>query len=49
MCTFKGTKLGPNEPRKAASDWKYTSTPQYVFIEWSLIKHSIPLHGVMLS
>jgi hypothetical protein len=29
--------------------WSYTSTPQYVFIAWWLMKQWIRFHGVVLS
>jgi len=29
--------------------WKYTSTPQYVFMAWCLIKQWLRLHGAVLS
>jgi hypothetical protein len=49
--SFPGSKvagaLGCSAEVKNA--WSYTSTPQYVFMTWYLIKQWIHLHGVVLS
>jgi len=34
---------------RSKNAWSYTSTPQYVFIVWCLIKQEICLHGMVLS
>jgi hypothetical protein len=34
---------------KVKNAWRYTSTSPYVSMIWCLFKHSICLHGVVLS
>jgi hypothetical protein len=32
----------PPTSAKVKNAWSYTSTPQYVFMAWHLVKHSLP-------
>jgi hypothetical protein len=36
----------PPSSAEVENAWSYTSTPQYVFKAWCLIKHRIRLHGM---
>jgi hypothetical protein len=39
----------PPSTAEVNNTWIYTSNPPYIFVMWSLIKHMIYLHGVVLS
>jgi len=41
--------LSPPSYAEVKNEWSYTSTPQYVFKTWCLIKQKIRIHGVVLS
>jgi hypothetical protein len=38
----------PPSSAKVKNVWGYTSTPQYVFMAWCLIKQELRLYGVFL-
>jgi hypothetical protein len=39
----------PPSSAQVKNAWSYTSTPQYIFMAWCLIKHRIHLHGMAFS
>jgi hypothetical protein len=39
----------PPSISKVKNAWRYTSTPQYAFMAWFLIRQQIFLHGVVLN